>query len=50
MLDEPFASLAAFTRRTLEDTFRPEFVDIVHELRLHIGRELRTQTGGTGAA
>ncbi|WP_226579822.1 ABC transporter ATP-binding protein [Acuticoccus sediminis] len=25
--------------RTLDDTFRPEFVDIVHELRDHIGRE-----------
>ncbi|MCF3933530.1 ABC transporter ATP-binding protein [Acuticoccus sp. M5D2P5] len=25
--------------RTLEDTFKPEFVDIVHELRHHISRE-----------
>ncbi|WP_170134860.1 ABC transporter ATP-binding protein [Acuticoccus kandeliae] len=25
--------------RTLEDTFKPEFVDIVHELRDHISRE-----------
>jgi len=25
--------------RTLEDTFRPEFVDIVHELRDHISKE-----------
>ena len=29
--------------RTLDDTFKPEFVDIVHELREHIGRERTTQ-------
>lgn len=36
--------------RTLEDTFRPEFVEIVHELRRHIGQELRGQTGEASAA
>ncbi|GAB5373648.1 MAG: ABC transporter ATP-binding protein [Acuticoccus sp.] len=28
--------------RTLDDTFKPEFVDLVHELRDHISRERRT--------
>jgi NitT/TauT family transport system ATP-binding protein len=36
--------------RTLEDTFRPEFVEIVHELRRHIGEELRGQIGEAATA
>ncbi len=35
--DVPFAY-----PRTLEDTFKPEFVDLVHDLRDHISRERQT--------
>jgi len=36
--------------RTLEDTFRPEFVDIVHDLRRRIGDELGGRVGEAAGA